>query len=87
MIRSLKHLFVAALLATPFLFGACSGNKTAGASDSSDTINYRDYIRKLSFEDPDKAFAVIDSLEKVKKHPPYISNYYRCMVYNNTGNN
>ena len=87
MITRRKHLFVAALLAAPFLFGACSGNKTAGASDSSDTINYRDYIRKLSFEDPDKAFAVIDSLEKVKKHPPYISNYYRCMVYNNTGNN
>ena len=84
MITRLKHLFVAALLAAPFLFGACSGNKTAGASDSSDTINYRDYIRKLSFEDTEKALAFIDSLEMLKKYPAYLLNFYRCSVYNSS---
>ena len=84
MITRLKHLFVAALLAAPFLFGACSGNKTAGASDSSDTINYRDYIRKLSYEDTEKALAFIDSLEMLKKYPAYLLNFYRCSVYNSS---
>ena len=84
MITRLKHLFVAALLAAPFLFGACSGNKTAGASDSSDTINYRDYIRKLSYEDTEKALAFIDSLEMLKKYPAYLLNFYRCAVYNSS---
>ena len=80
----LKNLFIAALLAAPFLFGACSGNKTAGASDSSDTINYRDYIRKLSYEDTEKALAFIDSLEMLKKYPAYLLNFYRCAVYNSS---
>ena len=84
MITRLKHLFVAALLAAPFLFGACSGIKTAGASDSSDTINYRDYIRKLSYEDTEKALAFIDSLEMLKKYPAYLLNFYRCAVYNSS---
>lgn len=83
----LKNLFIAALLAAPVIFFACSGNKTAGARDNSDSTDYRSIIRKLSFEDPDKAFALIDSLEDVKKHPTYISNYYRCMVHNNMGKN
>ena len=83
----LKNLFIAALLAAPVIFFACSGNKTAGERDNSDSTDYRSIIRKLSFEDPDKAFALIDSLEDVKKYPTYISNYYRCMVHNNMRKN
>ena len=80
----LKNLFIAALLVAPVIFCACSGNKTAGASDSSDTINYRDYIRKLSYEDTEKALAFIDSLEMLKKYPAYLLNFYRCAVYNSS---
>lgn len=80
----LKYLFIAALLVAPVIFSACSGNKTAGASDCSDTINYRDYLRKLSYEDTEKALAFIDSLEMLKKYPAYLLNFYRCSVYNSS---
>lgn len=80
----LKNLFIAALLVAPVMFIACSGNKTAGESDSSDSLYYTDYIRKLSYEDTEKALAFIDSLEMLKKYPAYLLNFYRCSVYNDS---
>ena len=80
----LKYLFIAALLVAPVIFFACSGNKTAGESDSSDSLYYKDYIRKLSYEDTEKALAFIDSLEMLKKYPAYLLNFYRCSVYNDS---
>ena len=80
----LKHLFLAALLVAPLLFIACSGDKTAGAKDYNDTIYSRSYILQLSISDPDKALAIVDTLEQVGKYPSYFINYLRSGIYNNS---
>ncbi|MDO5129706.1 MAG: hypothetical protein Q4D64_07270 [Prevotellaceae bacterium] len=80
----LKNLFIAALLVAPVMFIACSGDKTAGAKDYNDTIYSRSYILQLSISDPDKALAIVDTLEQVGKYPSYFINYLRSGIYNNS---
>ena len=80
----LKLLFLAALLVAPLLFIACSGDKTAGAKNYNDTTYSRNYILQLSLGDPDKALAILDTLEQVGEYPTYYINFLRCGVYNNS---
>ena len=80
----LKNLFIAALLVAPVIFCACSGNKTAGGSKFKDSLYTSAYIAQLGGSEPDRALAIIDTLEMLKKHPTFYINYMRCSVYNNS---
>ena len=80
----LKNLFIAALLVAPVIFCACSGNKTAGGSKFNDSLYTSAYIAQLGGSEPDRALAIIDTLEMLKKHPTFYINYMRCSVYNNS---
>lgn len=80
----LKYLFIAALLAAPVIFFACSGNKTAGESKFNDSLYTSSYIAQLGGREPEKALAIIDTMEMLKKRPSYFINYMRCSVYNNS---
>ncbi|MGN0280992.1 MAG: ATP-binding protein [Prevotella sp.] len=79
-----RQWFVAALLLAPVLLCACSGKKTAGTGKFNDSLYTSAYIAQLGCREPDRALAIIDTLEILKKHPAFYINYMRCSVYNNS---
>lgn len=79
----LKHWLFAALLLSPVLFSACSGNKTARAKDDIDSNYIKKRILQINFRKIDENLAFIDTLEMMKWRPPYYLNYMRFMEYNN----
>ena len=80
----LKHLFIAALFIAVVILSACSGNKTTSARKYNDSIYSQNHIVQIAATEPDRALALIDTLEINGKYPTFFLNYLRCAVCNNS---
>ncbi|MDY4851456.1 MAG: ATP-binding protein [Prevotella sp.] len=65
------------------LLVACSDKRVTGVSKGNDSTLTADYISKISLQEPDRALALIDTMEMNNEERPYAINYMRFVVYNN----
>ncbi|MDD5991894.1 MAG: hypothetical protein PUC35_03130, partial [Prevotellaceae bacterium] len=61
---------------------ACSDQRATGVSKDNDSTHTTAYINKISLQEPERALAIIDTMEMNKEAKPYDINYLRFMVYN-----
>ena len=83
MINRLKHLGMAALVAVCASLVACTGGNTSKKADAADSTHTKLYISKISLREPERALAIIDTMEMNKELSSSDINYMRLMVYNN----
>ena len=62
---------------------ACSDQRATGVSKDNDSTHTTAYINKISLQEPERALAIIDTMEINKEAKPYEINYLRLMVYVN----
>ena len=79
--RNLFMTFIAMYLLS--LLVACSDKRVTGVSKGNDSTLTADYISKISLQEPDRALALIDTMEMNNEERPYAINYMRFVVYNN----
>ena len=65
------------------LLTACSDRRATGASKGIDSTLTGEYVSKISLQEPERALALIDTMEMRKKVSPYTINYLRFAVYFN----
>ena len=65
------------------LLTACSDRRATGASKGIDSTLTGEYVSKISLQEPERALALIDTMEMKKTVSPYIINYLRFAVYYN----
>ena len=62
---------------------ACSDRRATGVSKGIDSTHTSTYITKISIQEPERALAIIDTMEMNKEAQPYDINYLRYIVYFN----
>ena len=62
---------------------ACSDQRATGVGKDNDSTHTTAYINKISLQEPERALAIIDTMEMNKEAKPYEINYLRLMVYVN----
>ena len=82
-----KRNFFLPLIAmyTLSLLIACSDRRATGVSKGIDSTHTSTYITKISILEPERALAIIDTMEMNKEAQPYDINYLRYIVYFNGG--
>lgn len=79
-----KQKLIAALsVITLMILAGCSGKRTEGNKAGGDSTHTREYIAKISLQEPERALAIIDTMEMNNEERPYAINYLRFVVYNN----
>ena len=80
-----KRNFFLPLIAmyTLSLLIACSDQRATGVRKGIDSTHTTAYINKISLQEPERALAIIDTMEMNKETKPYEINYLRFMVYVN----
>src|SRR5574344_2738869 len=78
--RNLLPIFTLSVL---LAFASCSDKRTSGKSGGIDSTHTREYISKISLQEPERALAIIDTMEMNNEERPYAINYLRFVVYNN----
>ena len=79
-----KHNIIAALsVFTLMILAGCSGKRTEGNRAGGDSTHTREYIAKISLQEPERALAIIDTMEMNKEAKPFMINYLRFVVYVN----
>ena len=61
------------------LLTACSDRRATGASKGIDSTLTGEYVSKISLQEPERALALIDTMEMRKKVSPYTINYYALL--------
>ena len=64
-------------------FAGCSDSRTAGGKGGADSTHTKEFITKISLQEPDRALAIIDTMEMNKEALPYELNYMRFAIYVN----
>ena len=64
-------------------FAGCSDKRTNVNNNGVDSTHTREYIAKISLQEPERALAIIDTMEMKKEVRPFMINYMRFMVYIN----
>ena len=77
-----KLLTLLALLVLLTFIG-CSDKGTAGKTKGTDSTHAKEYITKISLQEPDRALAIIDTMEMNKEALSYELNYLRFAIYVN----
>ena len=77
-----KLLTLLALLVLLTFIG-CSDKGTAGKTKGTDSTHAKEYITKISLQEPERALAIIDTMEMNKEALPYELNYLRFAIYVN----
>ena len=62
---------------------ACSDQRATGVRKGIDSTHTTAYISKISLQEPERALAIIDTMEMNKEAKPYEINHLRLMVYVN----
>ena len=75
-------LFLIAMY-TLSLLVACSDRRATEVSKGIDSTLTGEYVSKISLQEPERALALIDTMEMKKTVSPYIINYLRFAVYYN----
>ena len=79
-----KQKMIAALsVITLMILAGCSGKRMSGKGSGVDSAHTREYIAKISLQEPERALAIIDTMEMNNEERPYAINYLRFVVYNN----
>ena len=78
--RNLLPIFTLSVL---LAFASCSDKRTSGKSGGIDSTHTREYISKISLQEPERALAIIDTMEMNKEASPFIINFLRFVVYHN----
>ena len=77
-----NYLLVLIAMYSLSLLIACSDRRATGESKGIDSTHTTAYIRKICIQEPERALAIIDTMEMNKEAKPYDINYLRFMVYN-----
>ena len=79
-----KQKMIAALsVITLMILAGCSGKRTEGNKTGINSTHTREYVAKISLQEPERALAIIDTMEMNKEAKPYEINYMRFAVYIN----
>lgn len=79
-----KHNIITALsVLILMILAGCSGKRTEGKRVGVDITHTREYVTKISLQEPERALAIIDTMEMNKEAKPYEINYMRFAVYVN----
>ena len=78
----LRNLILNVCMAT-FLLSACRPGHSRPETSGQDSVYTAEYIEKISFEEPEKALALIDSAEERRLLTPFDINGLRCLVNHN----
>lgn len=83
--KTTKRILIAALsIFTLMVIAGCSSKRNEGNKTGIDSTHTREYIAKISLQEPERALAIIDTMEMNNEERPYAINYLRFVVYNNT---
>ena len=81
MLRICIHHII--LLAAVFLLAACHAGRSGPDADGRDSVYTTGYIEKISFEEPQRALALLDTAEERRLFTPFETNLLRCLVNHN----
>ena len=66
-----------------FLISACRHGHSRPETSGQDSVYTSEYIEKISFEEPEKALALLDMAEERRLLTPFDINGLRCLVNHN----
>ena len=83
--KLMKRNFFLSLIAISIiaLLSACSDKRAVGASSDVDSTLTAEYVSKISLQEPERALALIDTMEMKKTKTPFVTNFLRSAVYLN----
>ena len=81
MLRICIHHII--LCAAVFLLAACHAGRSGPDADGRDSVYTTGYIEKISFEEPQRALALLDTAEERRLFTPFETNLLRCLVNHN----
>ena len=82
--KTTKRILIAALsIFSLMVIAGCSSKRNEGNKTGIDSTHTREYIAKISLQEPERALAIIDTMEMNNEERPYAINYLRFVVYNN----
>ena len=64
-------------------FSACHAGHSGPETSRRDSVYTAEYIQKIAFDEPEKAFALLDTAETNKLLTPFDISDLRCLVYHN----
>lgn len=79
----MRHFLPIATLCVLISFASCLEKRTNSNNNGIDSTHTREYIAKISLQEPERALAIIDTMEMKKETRPFMINYMRFMVYVN----
>lgn len=78
----LRNLILNVCMAA-FLLSACRPGHSRPETSGQDSVYTAEYIEKISFEEPEKALALLDTAEERRLFSPFETNMLRCLVNHN----
>ena len=79
----IKHFIFLVSLWAVLLLSACHSGHSDPATGGRDSVYTAEYIEKISFEEPEKALALLDTAEEKRLFTPFETNMLRCLVNHN----
>ena len=79
----IKHFNIIVSLWAVLLLSACHAGHSDPATGGRDSVYTSGYIEKISFEEPEKALALLDTAEERRLLTPFDINGLRCLVNHN----
>ena len=79
----MKRLLYLIIICTAQMIASCSGNSTSGLGSEADSIYRWENIRKYLMEQPERAFAMIDTAEMRGLADANYANWMRATIYFN----
>ena len=77
------NLILSVCMVAFFLLSACHTGHSDPAMGGRDSVYTAEYIQKISFEEPEKALALLDTAEERRLFTPFEINGLRCLVNHN----
>lgn len=78
----LRNLILNVCMAA-FLLSACRPGHPRPETSGQDSVYTAEYIQKISFEEPERALALLDTAEERRLFSPFETNMLRCLVNHN----
>ena len=79
----IKHSILLISLWAAFLLSACRPGHSGPATGGRDSVYTAGYIEEISFKEPEKALALLDTAEERRLLTPFDINGLRCLVNHN----
>ena len=79
----IKYSILLISLWAVLLLSACHTGHSDPATGGRDSVYTAEYIQKISFEEPEKALALLDTAEERRLFSPFETNMLRCLVNHN----